>query len=63
MRPELPVRVHTAVAVRVRAAVLTEVAHTEVHAPAAVTQAAVDHAPAEVVLPQEAADDADKQKG
>ena len=35
----------------------------EARAPAAVTQAAVDHAPVEaVVLPQEAADDADKQK-
>ena len=77
MRPELPVRVLTAVAVRVRAVALTEAAvaaapaapTAAVAVPAEVTPEAVDTAAvveaveAAVFPPAEAEDDADKQKG
>ena len=74
MRPELPVRVHTAVAVRVRAAVLTEAAVAAAPAPTAavvvpaegtpevVDIAAVAEAVEAAVLPPAEAADADKKR-
>lgn len=75
MRPERPVRVLTAVAVRVRAVALTEAAVAAAPAPTAavavpaevtpevVDTAAVAEAVEAVVLPPAEAADADKQKG
>ena len=75
VRPELPVRVLTAVAVRVRAVALTEAAVVAAPAPTAavavpaevtpevVDTAAVAEAVEAAVLPPAEAADADKQKG
>ena len=60
MRPELPVRVLTAVAVRVRAVALTEAAVVAAPAPIVAEGEAVEAA---VLPPPAVEDDADKQKG
>ena len=60
VRPELPVRVLTAVAVRVRAVALTEVAVVAAPAPIVAAAEAVEAA---VLPPAAVEDDADKQKG
>ena len=62
MRPELPVRVLTAVAVRVRAVALTEAAVAAAPAPTAAVAVPAEGTPEAVVLPPAEAADADKKR-